>query len=65
VTANNGYDLTIARRFLERASDLRLDFIEVPFPEQVERCLKLKQFIAEHGWKTLLADGEGQDDVEA
>ena len=65
VDANNGYDLAIAKRFLERASDLRLDFIEEPFPEQVEPCLELKQFIAERGWKTMLADGEGQNDVEA
>ena len=65
VDANNGYDLAIAKRFLERASDLRLEFIEEPFPEQVEPCLELKQFIAERGWKTMLADGEGQNDVEA
>ncbi len=65
VDANNGYDLAGAKRFLEGASDLRLDFIEEPFPEQVAPCLELKEFIAERGWKTLLADGEGQDDVEA
>ncbi len=64
VDANNGYDLAIAKQFLERTSDFRLDFIEEPFPEQVEPCLELKAFIAERGWKTLLADGEGQDDVE-
>ena len=65
VDANNGYDLTGAKRFLERANGLGLEFIEEPFREQVEPCLELKQFIAERGWKTLLADGEGQDDVEA
>jgi L-alanine-DL-glutamate epimerase-like enolase superfamily enzyme len=42
-----------------------LDFIEEPFPEQVQHCLESKAFIAERGWKTMLADGEGQDDVEA
>jgi len=65
VDANNGYDLAIAKRFLERVNDVRLDFIEEPFPEQVSPCLELKEFIAKRGWKTLLADGEGQDDVEA
>jgi D-galactarolactone cycloisomerase len=65
VDANNGYDLAGAKRFLERVAGLGVEFIEEPFPEQVEPCLKLKQFIAEREWKTLLADGEGQDDVEA
>ena len=64
VDANNGYDLPGAKRFLQRAAGLGLEFIEEPFREQVELCLELKQFIAERGWKTLLADGEGQDDVE-
>lgn len=64
VDANNGYDLTGAKRFLQRAGGLGLEFIEKPFREQVGLCLELKQFIAERGWKTLLADGEGQDDVE-
>ena len=64
VDANNGYDLQGAKRFLERTSDLGVEFLEEPFPEQVEMCLELKQFIADRGWKILLADGEGQDDVE-
>lgn len=65
VDANNGYDLAGAKRFLQRANGLGLAFLEEPFPEQVEACLELKRFIAEQGWKTLLADGEGQNDVEA
>lgn len=65
VDANNGYDLAGAKRFLQRAAGLGVEFIEEPFPEQVEPCLELKRFIAERGWKTLLADGEGQNDVEA
>jgi L-alanine-DL-glutamate epimerase-like enolase superfamily enzyme len=64
VDANNGYDLEGAKRFLERAGDLRLAFLEEPFPEQVQQCLELKQFIAEQGWKTLLADGEGKNDLK-
>jgi len=62
--ANNGYDLERAKRFLERTSDLRLAFFEEPFPEEVEPCLELKRFIADNGWDTLLADGEGVDDLE-
>jgi L-alanine-DL-glutamate epimerase-like enolase superfamily enzyme len=65
VDANNGYDLAGAKQFLDRSSDLRLAFFEEPFPEQVEQCLELKQFIAERGWKTLLADGEGQHELDA
>jgi D-galactarolactone cycloisomerase len=65
VDANNGFDLAGAKRFLQRADGLGIDFIEEPFPEQVEPCLELKQYIAEQGWKTMLADGEGQVDVEA
>ena len=65
VDANNGYDLEGAKRFLDRAGDLRLAFFEEPFPEQVEQCLELKRFIAERGWKTLLADGEGQHELAA
>lgn len=65
VDANNGYDLAIAKRFLQRTAEFRLDFIEEPFPERVEPCLELKAFIKEHDWKTMLADGEGTDNVEA
>lgn len=65
VDANNGYDLAIAKRFLQRSAEFHLDFIEEPFPERVEPCLELKAFIAENGWGTMLADGEGTDDVEA
>lgn len=65
VDANNGYDLKGAKQFLERAAGARLAFLEEPFREQVQQCLEMKQFIAEKGWKTLLADGEGRSDLEA
>jgi L-alanine-DL-glutamate epimerase-like enolase superfamily enzyme len=65
VDANNGYDLAGAKRLLEQAGPLNLAFVEELFPEQVDQCLELKRFIAEHGWKTLLADGETQGDLEA
>jgi L-alanine-DL-glutamate epimerase-like enolase superfamily enzyme len=64
VDANNGYDPAGAKRFLQRASDCNLAFFEEPFPEQVEQCLAFKQFIADNGWKSLLADGEGQEELD-
>jgi len=63
VDANNGFDLERAKRFTERAGVLDLAWIEEPFPEEVEGCLDLKRFMAAHGWKTLLADGETQRDL--
>jgi L-alanine-DL-glutamate epimerase-like enolase superfamily enzyme len=60
VDANNGYDLAGAKRFLEGAGDQKLMFVEEMFPETVEDCLALKAFIKDHGWATLVADGETQ-----
>jgi L-alanine-DL-glutamate epimerase-like enolase superfamily enzyme len=65
VDANDGYDLPGAKQFLDRTSDLGLAFFEEPFPEEVEKCLELKRFIADRGWRTLLADGEGKHDLAA
>ena len=65
VDANNGYDLNRAKRFLDQVRDCHLDFIEEPFREELEPCLDLKKYLAAQGWKTMLADGEGQQDVEA
>jgi L-alanine-DL-glutamate epimerase-like enolase superfamily enzyme len=64
VDANNGYDLAGAKRFLENAGAENLAFVEELFPENVEDCLALKQFIKDHGWSTLLADGETQNTLE-
>jgi L-alanine-DL-glutamate epimerase-like enolase superfamily enzyme len=63
VDANNGYDLAGAKRFLEQAGDEKLMFVEELFPETVEECLALKAFIKDHGWTTLVADGETQGDL--
>ena len=64
VDANNGYDLEGAKRFLDRAGDVKLAFTEEMFPEVVEQCLALKAFLRERKWDTLLADGESQGDLE-
>lgn len=63
VDANNGYDLAGAKRFLEGAGGENLAFVEELFPETVEDCLALKEFMKKHGWDTLLADGETQSDM--
>jgi L-alanine-DL-glutamate epimerase-like enolase superfamily enzyme len=64
VDANNGYDLAGAKRFLEQAGDANLAFVEELFDEKVDDCLELKAFIKQHGWATLLADGETQGNLE-
>src|SRR5262245_21527330 len=63
VDANNGYDLAGAKRFLDGAGGENLAFVEELFPETVEECLALKEFMKKNGWKTLLADGETQGDL--
>jgi L-alanine-DL-glutamate epimerase-like enolase superfamily enzyme len=65
VDANNGYDLAGAKRFLERVADAKLTFVEEMFPETIDECLALKEFIRERGWMILLADGETQHEIEA
>jgi D-galactarolactone cycloisomerase len=62
--ANNGYDLPGAKRFLEQAGRLDLAFLEEMFPEQLDACLDFKRSIAAGGYKTLLADGETQSELE-
>ncbi|MBI3864337.1 MAG: hypothetical protein HY290_20830 [Planctomycetia bacterium] len=64
VDANNGYDLAGAKRFLEQVAESKLAFVEELFPETVDECLALKQFIRDKGWNTLLADGETQHDLD-
>ncbi|MHC4179861.1 MAG: mandelate racemase/muconate lactonizing enzyme family protein, partial [Planctomycetota bacterium] len=63
VDANNGYDLPGTKRFLGSAGELNLAFVEEMFPEKIDECLELKRFMAGRGWKTLLADGETQGDL--
>lgn len=65
VDANNGYDLAGAKRLLDQLGEEKLAFAEELFPETVEECLQLKAFIREHGWNTLVADGETQHELAA
>ncbi|QDT39479.1 enolase C-terminal domain-like protein [Stratiformator vulcanicus] len=64
VDANNTFGPDHARRFLKETADCKLDFLEEPFPEKVEPCVALKEFIKDEGLNTLLADGEGTSHVE-
>lgn len=64
VDANNGYDLAGAKKFLEAIGGLDIAFAEEMFEEQVDDCLAFKAFLREHGWKTLVADGETQGDID-
>jgi L-alanine-DL-glutamate epimerase-like enolase superfamily enzyme len=64
VDANNGYNLDIARRFIDRTKDAKLAFVEELFEETVDDCLALKRHIAKRGLKTLLADGETQSRLD-
>ena len=65
VDANNGYDLEKTKQLFEQVGDLKIAFAEEMFEENVEQCLEFKAFIREHDWKTLLADGETQGNLEA
>jgi L-alanine-DL-glutamate epimerase-like enolase superfamily enzyme len=64
VDANNGYDLAGAKRFLKQAGGEKLAFVEELFPEKVDECLELKEFIRSHEWATLFADGETQNKLD-
>ena len=65
VDANNGYDLAGTKRLLDELPDFNFAFVEEMFDEKVDECLALKAFIREHGWKTLVADGETQSELDA
>ncbi len=65
VDANNGYDLAKTKRLMEELPDYNFTFLEEMFPEHIETYLELKRFIRQHGWKTLIADGETQSKLDA
>jgi L-alanine-DL-glutamate epimerase-like enolase superfamily enzyme len=64
VDANNGYDLARTKRLLESDPDLKLDFIEEMFEENIEKDLALKEYLSSHKLRTLIADGETNATVE-
>lgn len=64
VDANNSMYPQRARAFVDRTAELQLAFLEEPFPEHPQHSLELKEYMAERGIQTLLADGEGTDDEQ-
>jgi L-alanine-DL-glutamate epimerase-like enolase superfamily enzyme len=58
--ANNGYNLNIAKEFLLATRETKLYWLEEPFSEDNLLYINLKGWMKEQGIKTLIADGEGQ-----
>ncbi|GMU21080.1 MAG: racemase [Phycisphaerae bacterium] len=65
VDANDGWDLERTKKMLEELPDYDFAFIEQMFPKDVKKCLELKAFIREKGWKTLVAEGENDSRLDA
>lgn len=62
--ANDQFGLETARRFLGEVGE-HLCFLEEPFPESAMEGRALKEWLANHGIGTLLADGESEHDPAA
>lgn len=58
IDANMGNTLNTACRLLELCAECRVHWFEEPFAEDGALNRALKEFIEEHGWDTLVADGE-------
>lgn len=58
VDANNAYTYEETISFLGEVGNLGIFWAEEMFEEEIEKDGKLKAFISEHNWKTLVADGE-------
>jgi L-alanine-DL-glutamate epimerase-like enolase superfamily enzyme len=59
--ANNGYTPDGARALMREVGGLGVHWFEEPFPEGMEECRAFHEFLAEGGYDTLLADGEGSE----
>ncbi|MFP6899931.1 MAG: enolase C-terminal domain-like protein [Opitutales bacterium] len=64
IDANNGYDLAGTKRLFGEIGDLDIAFAEEMFSETVEHCLEFKAFLRKNKWKTLVADGETQGNLQ-
>lgn len=60
IDANDGHTLASTKRLLESLPDFDFAFVEEMFPEEIHQYLELKEFIAEHGFNTYIAEGESQ-----
>jgi len=59
VDANNGYNLSLTKRFLEETKEADIYWIEEPFHEDDAQFLNLRAWKKDKGITTYLADGEG------
>jgi L-rhamnonate dehydratase len=59
VDANNGYNVNLAKQFLEGTEASKVHFLEEAFHEDGELYRVLSEWIAQRGMATLIADGEG------
>jgi L-alanine-DL-glutamate epimerase-like enolase superfamily enzyme len=64
VDGNNGFDCAGAIRLFREVGALDVYWAEEMFPETVEDYRRLREFLRENGWRTLIADGETQGAVE-
>ncbi|HEY8477668.1 MAG TPA: enolase C-terminal domain-like protein, partial [Chloroflexota bacterium] len=62
VDGNNGFTIGEFLQYMEGIGDMKLFWIEEPFHETLEDYAKLREWLREHGRKTLLADGEASPD---
>ena len=59
VDANNGFNLSLTKYFLEETKDADVFWIEEPFHEDDSQFINLRGWMQDKNIKTLLADGEG------
>lgn len=59
VDANNGYNLSLTKRFLNATSSAKLHWLEEAFHEDDQLYTRLKQWMKEKNIHTMIADGEG------
>lgn len=59
IDANNGYNLSLAKRVLGETADCGVFWLEEAFHEDAAFYRDLKKWLAANGLQTLIADGEG------
>ena len=59
IDANNGYNLNLTKRVLAETAGANVYWMEEPFHEDPQLYGHLKDWLAEKGIATLIADGEG------
>lgn len=64
VDANDTMDVPTAIEFMEQVKDCGIYWIEEPFVENYDDCMRLKEYLAKESPQTLLADGEFEYDTD-